>query len=302
MPFPPGSPDRSTLDRSPRRARLAELVGRPYGLALLCLFLAAGCLWWAVDVVREGDAAALLALPFALLGMLLFGGGLYGCVAEIRRDRPPATDRPVTTVRNFAGWVERRDLVRVRRLAGVLQDTPGWLAPAELAELGRCPDLLDALFFHARRGDLAAELRISADRVRAGAARRPDAEGSDAGVPGALDVVLATLDRDGRVREAAVRRMAAELLPGQEWFLVERAVDHVAAIRAVALTAIEEWLVEDRERVAPVLRQAFRRVAGRDRAVPLSELLERRGPDSCRDGGLTCRGGGDWDGCSGRTG
>ncbi|WP_436522578.1 hypothetical protein [Actinoplanes sp. HUAS TT8] len=228
-----------------------------FGLLMLaCLVFTLGFVAIGVDSVqpfRPGD------LLLSVAGVLFFGGGGWAGVVANRRDLQ--VERETARIRERVGPVERHDLDRVRELVREMRAAPAGRARVELADLGGCPGLLDALIFHGGRGELPSWPR------------------GEVATP--LDVVLDSLDRDGRVREAAVRVMAAEPLDGQEWFLVERAVDHVAGIRAGAIEAIEALLAADPER-GLVVRRAFGRVAGRERAGELRELLDRR---DCGDGG-----------------
>ncbi|WIM97797.1 hypothetical protein ACTOB_001350 [Actinoplanes oblitus] len=243
----------------------ARRPGRPWAGRRLSVWVrAAGCLVLfllsmlaTVVSMRDGAIGDILTGAF---GTLFFGLGVVLGVRQLRSGRWFV--QRVTRVWEFAG-VARRELDRIEEMVGWLRELPPDRAAVELADLGRCPGPLDALFFHAGRGELTEALLISVERVRAGSG-------------GVLDVVLASLDRDGRVREAAVRRMAAEPAPGQEWFLVERAVDHVPVIRQVALGALAALLAEQPGCYEERVWRGFARVAGRDRAVGLRALLEGR--------------------------
>jgi hypothetical protein len=142
----------------------------------------------------------------------------------------------------------------------VLRRRRGKHAAAALADLVSRPALLDGLMFHARRGQLRAELQPFADR----ADRRSDP----------LATALASLHADGFVREAAVAAMATrsrwEFVP----FLLERAVEWVEPVRARALAALAEMLAEPSDPHRLPVARGYRRVAARRHAPALAALLD----------------------------
>src|SRR5690349_10587266 len=157
-------------------------------------------------------------------GLLFFGGGVALLCHEWRLR---AAEAVVAEIRDIAGRVARHDLDGYRRLVDKLEPLRGRRAAGALVVLSGCANLLDGLFYHARRCEID-------------------------GLPGTgkepLTWVLASLHPDGHVRESAVAAMGRVPRPEFVPFLVERAVERVDTVRGAALSALREMLADESAR------------------------------------------------------
>lgn len=215
-----------------------------------------------------------LGSPGVVFGIHCFRDGVE--LFRARKQRWQA-GRELATWKLIRSWVVRAGRHEDDGLRELLRAlaAPGVAGPVALAELSGCPGLLDGLRYHGRRGDLADELRPFVEVVTAAA------PGSGRRLPRrhprphlGLAVALASVDRDGYAREAAVAAMAAEPSPAYAWFLVERAVDPVEPVRVRAFTALEALVAADPRAYAPVIREAVARLARRRWAAALLALAD----------------------------
>jgi hypothetical protein len=269
QPAPPSAAPRFEVPRPvPPRARRA-------GTGENALILGTGVVTTGIGpfMVLDGWRHGFFGTVLMIMGTLttLFGVLCLVTTAEqVRtRKRRAAEARAESSrepVRRYAARDDHRDAEGLRELLRELgrTDTAG---PAALAELSTCPGLLDALSFRARRGELAVELRPFVDAVTV-QATTPSEPPPDL----TLASALASLDRDGHAREAAVTAMAAAPSPKNAWFLAERTTDPVEPVRLRALAAFELLISTDRQTYAPVLHRAVARLGGRRYAAALLAL------------------------------
>ncbi|BCY09061.1 hypothetical protein [Actinoplanes sp. L3-i22] len=204
----------------------------------------------------------------ATLCLLFFGGGAVFMLHLWRREAVTEATAEIAALVLSTG---RHDLPGYQRLIPALTPLRGARAAAALAGLQDCAKSLDGLFLHARRRELAG-LPEPGDTP--------------------LSWALASLHPDGHVREAAVNAMGRQPQSVFAPFLVERAVDHVGAVRSAALAGLRA-LLADESAWMPVAR-SYRRVAGRRHADALAELLGPQvrvhdlAPVCCRFQGVYC--------------
>jgi hypothetical protein len=170
----------------------------------------------------------------------------------------------------LAAWPIRPEPASTRGLLEELTRLDGAAARAALPELSASPYLLDGLFHHARRGSLTDQLRLFA-----AAAVLPD------GPP--LACALASLDRNGYVREKAVLAMGREPLPEFVPFLVERAVDVVEPVRDAALKVLRALITAEPQACRKSLASAAARVERRRHAASVLALVSAPAPDGADD-------------------
>ncbi|GIE29688.1 hypothetical protein Ait01nite_027330 [Actinoplanes italicus] len=160
-----------------------------------------------------------------------------------------------------AGLAPRRpDLGAARRLLDELTPLDGDAARFGLRRLSDDRLVLDGLFHHARRGSLTEQLRIFT---------------AAAVVPGAppLACALASVDRNGYVRERAVRAMGRRPVPEFVPFLVERAVDVVEPVRVAALDVLRDLVATKPRACRAALLLSGKRVERRDHAASVLALI-----------------------------
>ncbi|GAA4606786.1 hypothetical protein BJY16_006004 [Actinoplanes octamycinicus] len=231
---------------------------------------------WGCALMTVASLVAFLGDPrTAACGLLFFGSGCAFMVSVWRRE---AITEATAGTTGLVLHLARHDLPGYRRMVAALTPLRGSRAAAALATLAACDRALDGLFLHARRREL--------DGLPS-AGGTPPAPG---GTP--LGWALASLHPDGHVRAAAVaamcRRPRVEFAP----FLVERAVDHVGAVRAAALAGLRTMLAD--EAAWRPVAGSYRRVAGRRHAAALAGLLGAAGggpalePVCCRLQGVYC--------------
>lgn len=198
-----------------------------------------------------------------LFGLLCLGAAVKAVATYKQRAEAARGESSRRVVRGYAQRVDRRDVEGLRRLLRALSraDIAG---AAALAALGTCAGLLDGLSFRARRGELTDELRPFVE------AWSENATPDRAVAP--LAAALASLDRDGHAREAAVTAMAAAPTTANGWFLAERAVDPVEPVRRRALDALGSMLTDDPQTYAPVVHRAAERLGERQQAGELRAL------------------------------
>ncbi|MEV6305177.1 hypothetical protein AB0M02_37595 [Actinoplanes sp. NPDC051861] len=199
---------------------------------------------WGSGLGAVVSATALGREPLtATLCMTFFGGC---CAFLIYESRRRATDETISAVGGFLRErrLARHDIDGYQQLVEIAAPLRGRAGVWALTELSHDPRLMDGLFFHARRREIAG-------------LPEPGTE--------PLSWALASLHPNGYVREAAVAAMGRaprfEFVP----FLVERAVERVDAVRSAALAAL-------RQIPAGASAESFARVAARRHAGDLAEL------------------------------
>ncbi|MFC4071963.1 hypothetical protein [Actinoplanes subglobosus] len=264
----------------PPRARNGGIRDTALAMGAGILTVVAGP-FMVVDGWRQGRFSGTALMIMGVIATLF--GGL--CLVAVTRGwRQTAPHAPTRSARGLA-WrcAARGDCRDVENLRSLLRDlsradTDG---PVALADLSACPGLLDGLSFRARRGELAEELRPFVRAVVAEVAPssepRPDPT---------LAAALASLDRDGHAREAAVVAMAADPSPANAWFLAERAADAVEPVRLRALAAIKRLIIADPRTYGPVVHQVVARLGERQRVAALRALA---GPETAGQPLTPCR-------------
>ncbi|MFI1992084.1 hypothetical protein [Actinoplanes sp. NPDC020271] len=224
---------------------------------------------WCCTVMALVSLAGFAADPrSATICLLFFGGGAALMLHVWRRE---AFTEAAAEVAALVLATARHDLPAYQRLIAALTPLRGARAAAALTGLHTCAKSLDGLFFHARRRELDGLLKLS-------------------DTP--LSWALASLHPDGHVREAAVAAMGRKLQTAFVPFLVERAVDHVGAVRSAAMAGLRAMLA-DESAWMPVAR-SYRRVAARRHAAALADLLGPQvrvhalEPVCCRFQGVHC--------------
>ncbi|MEU7901726.1 hypothetical protein [Actinoplanes sp. NPDC049118] len=198
-----------------------------------------------------------------LLGVLCFWAGIVHLFTRAQRRQDALAESSRDLIRDHALRADRRDVARLRDLLRALAD-PETVGAAALAELSTCPGLLDGLSFRARHAELTSELKPFVDAVTA-AEPQPDLS---------LAAALASLDRNGHAREAAVAVMAADPSPVNAWFLAERTADPVEPVRLRALAALGALAAADPPTYAPVVQQAAARLGHRPCATAIRTLAD----------------------------
>ncbi|MBB2947764.1 hypothetical protein FB565_007535 [Actinoplanes lutulentus] len=212
-----------------------------------------------VDGIRHGIDGA---IPIFMGALGVWLGSL--CVRALRVPAPVSVAEPAGGPDYFAAWPVRLELGLARHLLDDFIPLKDDAARAALRKLSTHPYLLDGLVHHARRGDLAEQLRLFA---------------AAAVLPGAppLACALASLDRNGYVRERAVRAMGRQPAPEFVPFLVERAVDAVEPVRAAALSLLRALIDAEPAVYQEALASAASRIERRRHAPAVLALISISG-------------------------
>lgn len=233
-----------------RPSRVPDRV-RDLPLLILCLALFGG---GGVFLISEGVTSGYFGVAPILFGVLNLCLAA-GCAAAFLDRTPAPSPPPRPMLTSFTAAPIRPDPGNARLLLTQLARLEPDEARTALTELSASPYLLDGLFHHARRGDLAEQLRLYTETATP------------------LAWALASIDRDGYTRADAVRAMAGSPIPEFVPFLVERAVDPTEPVRTAASTALQALLTSDPGTYREPLSRALPRIERRDHAPAVLALM-----------------------------
>jgi hypothetical protein len=229
----------------------------------IVVWIGVGVVLGTIDLVR-----ATLDDPLLVAGCIAVAVVIYLVLSAVVRGAGRAWARHRREVAFVAPDRNTRpELLRMRpepgnarRLLAGLTPLDGAAALAALRRLSARPYLLDGLFHHARRGNLTEQLRPFTE-----AAALPDAS--------PLAFALASIDRNGYVRQEAVLAMGRHPVPEFVPFLVERAVDVVAPVREAALPVLRALAGAEPQACREPLLRAGARIERREHAAPVLALI-----------------------------